>query len=121
MESASRRHRCDGSTVRPDAQLNLLQRDRGTSRAGSPDPPSIMTGVDVKLVARFRTPEGRIVRVGLGPEATGMEGERSRRMTPPPEYLVQPAASTIEAPKDEERDPWWFLRLFAQEAYQRHF
>lgn len=74
-------------------------------------------GVIVKLVARFRTPEGRIVRLGLGADSSG--AERSRRMTPPPEFLIPPVAAAKE--QEVERDPWWFLRALAVEAYQKHF
>jgi len=74
----------------------------------------------VKLVARFRTPEGRIVRINPGADSaiSGTES-RSRRMTPPPEFLLPAAAAAEE--QEIARDPWWFLRALAQEAYQKHF
>jgi hypothetical protein len=74
----------------------------------------------LRLVARFRTPEGRIVRIQQAevPAPIGSES-RSRRMTPPPDFLL-PAAAAAEDP-EVERDPWWILRALAHEAYQKHF
>jgi hypothetical protein len=71
-------------------------------------------------VARFRTPEGRIVRIqqGEGPAQIGAES-RSRRMTSPPDFLLPAAAAAEE--QEIERDPWWILRALAHEAYQKHF
>jgi hypothetical protein len=76
-------------------------------------------GVVVRLVARFRTAEGKIVRLGIGADMSGAAGERSGRATPPPVDLVPQAAATED--KDDDRDPWWFLRSLAQESYQKHF
>ena len=72
----------------------------------------------MKVFGRYRTPEGQVMRVGLDAGSPG-QGREPRRMTPPPEYLVQPAPD--EGHAETERDPWWFLRAVTQEAYQKHF
>jgi hypothetical protein len=74
----------------------------------------------LRLVARFRTPEGRIVRIAQGADSV-LPGSASpsRRMTPPPEFLLPAGAAAEEL--EIARDPWWFLRALTQEAYQKHF
>jgi len=73
---------------------------------GPPDPPS--TEIKLKLVGRFRTQEGRVVRVIAA--ATGAaNGERG------------PVAPRGAVADDADRDPWWFLKALGYEAYQKHF
>ena len=72
----------------------------------------------MKVVARLRTAEGRVMRVGLTPEITD-SGSGPRRATPPPDFLFR------RKPKKEDRSErgglWWLLKALEQEAFGKHF
>jgi len=72
----------------------------------------------VKVVGRLRTPEGKVVRIGLA-EKRDDEPKDGRRATPAPESILAP--EPVAGPQDSERDPWWFLRALSQEAFEKHF
>ncbi|MBI3448404.1 MAG: hypothetical protein HY049_05740 [Acidobacteria bacterium] len=76
----------------------------------------------MKLVGRFRTQEGRVVRVAPTATSSAADAERDatpQQAAPPRDFLVAPRGAA--AADDADRDPWWFLRALAQEAYQKHF
>jgi hypothetical protein len=72
----------------------------------------------VKVVARLRTPDGKVVRMGI--EATPSGAALATRATPPPLELFARPAPPAGKDGTARRGPWWLLRAL-RESYQRYF
>jgi hypothetical protein len=75
----------------------------------------------VKFVARVRTPDGNVLRLGLEPQPAGaaVVSVIPPRLTPPPlDLFARPVGQADK--RTEERGAWWILKAL-RESYQRFF